>query len=63
MKLINCWIRSQCLRLEHVDRVKCIANDTKGSHLESPEDEAEAVQLASGYELDHFVASSKYASN
>ncbi len=50
----NCWIRTQCLRAEHVDYVKCIANDTEGSHLESPVvDEAEAVQLASVYELIH----------
>ncbi len=34
--------------------MKYIANDTEGSHLESPVvDESEAVQLASGYELVH----------
>ncbi len=53
--VISCWIRSQYLPPEHVDRVKCIANDTEGFHPESAVvGEAEAVQLASRYELVHF---------
>ncbi len=54
--IINCWDRSLYLPPVHVDRVKCIANNTEGSHLESPAvNEAMAVQLASAYELVHLL--------